>query len=275
MRLRALQRPGETRRLPWFLHQGRALRARQRHLQRPMPVHGPAADPRQLLALGHPLHGPEGKSQRSSRQVGSARRLQHDHRVKRTSDEGSAKPRITQGPDGSQLVTLDLGSSDASGHCAPKEYCYCPSPMKVTTNPVYINGVKQDYGIVLCNCPDGTHAARLSGSNGNQPTGPLANLTYCICNNTGKPMATGPDLPFGNCPTIGTNGCPQGQISIGSKCVTPCADPTEGRPTTDGKCCDPAQESRLAASAARRGQPGSEDRRLPSPIRQPRSSRRS
>jgi hypothetical protein len=158
--------------------------------------------------------------------------------------EGSAKPRITQGPDGSQLVTLDLGSSDASGHCAPKEYCYCPSPMKVTINPVYINGVKQEYGIVLCNCPDGTHAAPgYTGSNGNQPSGPVASLTYCICNNTGKPMATGPDLPFGNCPTIGTdNGCPQGQISIGSKCVTPCADPSKGM-TADGKCCDPAQIS--------------------------------
>ncbi len=156
-------------------------------------------------------------------------------------DSGSPAPaQVTPVTNGTLIVA-------AFQTCSPT-YCFCPSPMVLSENP--IAGMNMScpcdscpsscpiycgcYWYYSCQCPAGTTAAA--------PAGPLAQI--CICDTTGRaavPPVPGPYNPGGQiCPTPLTGiACPQGQANFKGQCVPACASNQVRAP--DGHCCDPSQ----------------------------------
>jgi hypothetical protein len=135
---------------------------------------------------------------------------------------GSMQPNQRTGPDGSWVVWIGGDTSDGQ-YCSPVVSCYCPAPMK----PIWEAVSKYD-SVFVCHCPDGSHDGGVPI--GSDPT------AACLCDGTNQPINL--KNPFGMCAQPW--GCAPGLISIGDKCVKPCADPTQGM-TFDGTCCNPAQ----------------------------------
>jgi hypothetical protein len=116
-------------------------------------------------------------------------------------------------------------TDDGHGHCGPVIFCFCPKPLVPTWKVDPLLDSSGNIQVFFCACPSGTHQ-----------TGVVGGLPMCLCDNSNQPP-NGPDSLFGMCPPPD---CAKPQIKIGSKCVTPCADPTKGM-TNDGSCCDPTQ----------------------------------
>ena len=135
------------------------------------------------------------------------------------------------GPSGE--VCWSVLGADSNGNVSVAA-CLCPSGMIM--NASYNGGMTDSYGdptpYLLCTCPTGTHAAGTSGG--------LSRV--CMCDNTNQPPLP-PGGPAGICPgpLTGTP-CPNGQVNVAGRCVTPCADPSQV-PLADGKCCSPSQAS--------------------------------
>jgi hypothetical protein len=123
-----------------------------------------------------------------------------------------------------KTVCFQPDGADANGN-GTVVACFCPPPMQLTR--VSDPRISQD-PYLLCSCPQGTTRA---GS------GALADT--CICDNTHLP-AQPPGGPAGLCPTplTGTP-CPNGQVNVGGKCITPCSD--RSQILANGSCCDPSQ----------------------------------
>jgi hypothetical protein len=124
-----------------------------------------------------------------------------------------------------QTVCFQPDGADANGN-GTMVACFCPPPMHLTQ--VSDPRISQ-YPYLQCICPQGTSPAAASG--------PLANT--CICDLTHLP-AEPPGSQNGMCPTPLTGiPCPNGQVNLGGKCITPCSNPTQVL-LANGSCCDPS-----------------------------------
>ncbi len=154
--------------------------------------------------------------------------------------------RIDQAANGTLVTDLVTGWDGHSQYCSPQNYCFCPSPMKLSQP-------QPDYALLQgdpwpcigqttlycawtysCQCPDDTHPAAQSG--------PLAKV--CLCNTTG--LAAVPPVkstynPSGSICPIPLTGipCPNGQVNVAGKCVAACGNDQVRTP--NGVCCSPAE----------------------------------
>jgi len=147
---------------------------------------------------------------------------------------------------GTLVTDLRTGWDGHSQYCSPQHYCFCPSPMQLSAPQPDIQALGSDPWPCIgqseyycawyytCQCPQGTHAAAKSG--------PLTQV--CLCDNTGlaavAPVKTTTNPTASICPIPFTGiPCPNGQVNVGGKCVTPCTN-NEVR-TPNGACCSPAE----------------------------------
>jgi hypothetical protein len=126
-----------------------------------------------------------------------------------------------------QLCTSVVGGNPNGGPNVIA--CDCPAPRKMTPH-TGVDGDGDPWPYFTCDCPAGTSAAGAG----------------CLCNSTHQPPQPVGVITVVNpqgvaCPPpfLGTP-CPTGQINLGGKCITPCANPADGM-TQDGSCCNPSQ----------------------------------